>query len=400
MPWNDNANPGPWGAPPPDEDRKEPTRRQQGDGDGGGRGPRRPEGPDLNAGVEQFRHRLRRFFSRPGGGVRARALGSVAAGVAALWALSGFYVVQPNEEGVVTTFGAYSRSESPGLRYHLPAPIENAEKVAVTTLNRIDVGGSAETEIPQESLMLTGDENIINLDFSVTWRVADAARYLFATRNPDEAVKAVAESAMREVVGQMPLQQLLTTGRGKAQIQTAELMQKTLDAWGAGIIVVEVQIRSANPPQDVVAAFRDVANAGQDADSAVNEANAYRNRVVAEAKGDAARIVQTSQAYREQAVRVALGEAARFNSIDNEYRRAPGVTRERLYLETMERVLAKSNKVIIDGKGVTAPVVLPPDIFQRKAAADQSAPAQAQGQPQAQPQPPQAQGGDQKRAAQ
>jgi membrane protease subunit HflK len=388
MPWNDNANPGPWGAPPPDEDRREPARRPHGE-EGGGRGPERPEGPNLNEGVERLKLQLRRAFSRPGGGLRPGAVGAVAAAVVGLWALSGFYVVQPNEAGVVTTFGAYSRTEDPGLRYHLPAPIENVEKVAVTSLNRIDIGGTADVDVPQESLMLTGDKNIINLDFSVTWRVGDAPRYLFATHNPDDAVKAVAESAMREVVGKMPLQELLTTGRGKAQLETAELMQKTLDSWGAGIDVVEVQIRSANPPQEVVAAFRDVANAGQDADSAVNEANAYRNRVIAEAKGDAARIVQSAQAYREQAVRQALGDAARFNQIEGEYRKAPTITRERLYLETMERVLAKSNKVIIEGKGVTAPVVLPPDIFQRKAGSGDAAAAQSpsQGADQKRPQP-------------
>jgi membrane protease subunit HflK len=345
----------------------------------------------LNDGVMRLRRRMGRLLGGPGGRLRPGAAAMIAAGVMALWALSGFYVVQPNEEGVVTTFGAYSRSEPPGLRYHLPAPIEDVEKVAVTSLNRIDIGGAPEADVPQESLMLTGDENIINLDFSVTWRVADAPRYLFATREPNEAVKAVAESAMREVVGKTPLQELLTKGRGQVQIEAAELMQKTLDSWGAGVNVVEVQIRSANPPQDVVAAFRDVANAGQDADSAVNEANTYRNRVVNEAKGDAARIVQSAQAYREQAVREAAGEAARFNQIYGEYRRAPGVTRERLYLETMERVLAKSNKVIVGSKAVTAPVVLPPDVFQRKAAAsDQSASASQAPAP----------GADQKKAAQ
>jgi membrane protease subunit HflK len=375
MPWNDKANPGPWGVPPPDDERRDAPPKRAPDGDGGGRGPRGPEPPDLGAGVERLKLRLRSLLGRPGGGIRPGAGAAIVAGLAGAWALSGFYVVQPNEEAVVTTFGAYSRSEGPGLRYHLPVPIEEAQTVPVTTLNRIDVGGSTDTDVPQESLMLTGDENIINLDFSVTWRVADAARYLFATRNPDEAVKAVAESAMREVVGQMPLQQLLTSGRSAAQIQAAELMQRSLDGWGAGVDVVEVQIRSANPPQEVVPAFRDYANASQDADSAVNEANTYRNRVVNEAKGTAAKIVQDAQAYREQSVRDALGETARFNQIEGEYRHAPAVTRERLYLETMERVLARSNKVIIDGKGVTAPVVLPPDVFQRKPAGapDQSA---------------------------
>ena len=362
MPWNDNANPGPWGSPPPDDERRnQPSRRPQSDGGG----PRRPGGPDLNPNLDRLRMRLRQFFSGPGG-VRPGAIAAVAGGVVGLWALSGLYVVQPNEEAVVTTFGAYSRSEGPGLRYHFPAPIERIEKVPVTSLNRIDIGGTAEADVPQESLMLTGDENIINLDFSVTWRVADASRFVFATRNPEAAVKDVAESAMREVVGKMPLQEILTKGRGQVQLQAAELMQKTLNSWGVGVNVVEVQIRSANPPQEVVAAFREVANAGQDAESAVNEANAYRNRVINEAKGDAARIVQAAQAYREQSVREAQGDAARFNQIYGEYRRAPAVTRERLYLETMERVLQKSNKVIIDGKGVTAPVVLPPDVFQRR----------------------------------
>jgi membrane protease subunit HflK len=295
--------------------------------------------------------------------VRPGALAAIAGLAFALWAASGVYVVQPNEEGVVTTFGAYSRSETPGLRYHLPAPIERVEKVAVTSLNRIDVGGAAGADIPEESLMLTGDENIVDLDFSVTWRVADARRYLFTLRSPEDAVKAVAESAMREVVGKTPLQAILTRGRGQVQLQAAESMQKTLDSWNAGVSVVEVQIRSANPPQEVVAAFREVANAGQDAESAVNEANTYRNRVINEAKGDASRITQSAQGYREQAVREALGDAARFNQIYGEYRSAPAVTRERLYLETMQRVLSRSNKVIVDGKGASAPIILPPDVF-------------------------------------
>jgi membrane protease subunit HflK len=369
MPWNDNANPGPWGAPPPEDDRRSNAPRPP----QGGGGPRRP---DLNPNLERLKAQLGRLFAGPGG-VRPTAVAAILGVVVGLWALSGLYVVQPNEEAVVTTFGAYSRSEDPGLRYHLPSPIENVEKVPVTSLNRIDIGGTTDADVPQESLMLTGDENIINLDFSVTWRVDDAAKYVFATRNPDEAVKAVAESAMREVVGKMPLQQIYTTGRGKVQIQVAELMQKTLNKWGVGVVIVEVQIRSANPPQEVVAAFREVANAGQDADSAVNEANTYRNRVINEAKGDAARLIQSSQGYREQSVREALGDAARFNQIYGEYRRAPGVTKDRLYLETMERVLARSNKVIVDGKGVTAPVILPPDVFQRRSQPAATAPPAA-----------------------
>jgi membrane protease subunit HflK len=370
MPWNDNANPGPWGSPQPGDDdgRKDASKRRPQGG-----GPRRPgggNGPDMGAGLDELRRRLSGMLGGPGGGVRPGAIAAIAGIAFALWALTGVYVVQPNEEAVVTTFGAYSRSEAPGLRYHLPVPIERAEKVPVTTLNRIDIGGTGtpDGDIPQESLMLTSDENIIDLNFSVTWRVQDAARYIFATRNPEEAVKAVAESAMREVIGKTPLDPIFTTGRGTVQLQVADLMQKTLDRWGAGVSIVEVQIRSVNPPQEALAAFRDVQSAELDRDTRVNEANTYRNRVVNEAKGDAAKITQSAQGYREQAVREATGDSARFNSIYNEYRRAPGATKDRLYIETMQKVLARSNKVIIDSKGASAPIILPPDVFRPRAA--------------------------------
>src|SRR5579859_4908417 len=202
MPWNDNANPGPWGSPPSGDDgeRKDSPQRRPG---GGGRGPGRPGGPDLNAGMERLRERLQALFGGGGRGVQPGVIAVVAGAAFALWALSGLYQVGPNEQAVVTTFGAYSRSEAPGLRYHLPYPIEAVEKVPVTSLQRLDIGGggTADSDVPQESLMLTSDQNIVDLNFSVTWRVADARSYVFATRNPEEAVKAVAESAMREVIG-------------------------------------------------------------------------------------------------------------------------------------------------------------------------------------------------------
>ncbi|MBL8773958.1 MAG: FtsH protease activity modulator HflK [Phenylobacterium sp.] len=375
MPWNDNANPGPWGSPNNNDDRRDGPRRPQGGG------PRRPGGPDFNRGFEQLNERLRGMFGGDGGPPNRRLLSLIGGGIVAVWVASGFYLVQPNEQAVVLTFGSYSRIESPGPRYHLPFPIERVEKVPVTSLKRTDVGGAASAggEAAAESLMLTGDEQIVDVDFSVTWRIADPARYLFATRDPEAAVKAVAESAMREVVGRTELQPIISTGRGQVQRQTAEVMQRALDGWGAGISIVEVQIRAANPPPEVVAAFRDVQSAEQDADSAVNEANTYRNRVVNEAKGDAARITQAAMGYREQAVREAQGEAARFNQIYTEYRRAPGVTRDRLYIESMQRILQSSNKVVIDAKGATAPIILPPDVFRPRDAAVAPAP---------QPQPP------------
>lgn len=381
MPWNDNANPGPWGAPSGgDGDRKDPApKRPQG---GGPRGPRGPGGPDINEAFERLQRRLSDMFGGPGGQMNPRALVAIGAGVVGLWALSGFYIVQPSEQAVVLRFGAFDgHTEGSGLRYHLPFPIERVEKVPVTTLNRTDVG-----ETPAESLMLTGDEQIIDLDFSVTWRVADPAAYLFATRAPDEAVKAVAESAVREVVGKTQLQPIFSTGRGQVQLQTAELMQRTLDSWGTGISIVEVQIRSANPPPEVVAAFREVTTAEQDAASATNEANTYRNRVINEAKGDASKVLQASEGYREQTVRDAQGETARFNQIYVEYRRAPGVTRDRLYIEAMERILARSNKVVIDAKGASAPIILPPDVFRSRTppAATPAPQPQVEAAPQAQ----------------
>lgn len=378
MPWNDNANPGPWGSPPSgDGDRRDgPGRRTPGGG---------PRGPNFDPGLDRIGQRLREMFQGPGGRPRRGVLLGVAGAALGLWGLSGFYVVQPSEKGVVLTFGAFSRVSDPGLRYHLPAPIERVEKVAVTSLKRTDVGGAgaAAGEAVAESMMLTGDEQIIDIDFSVVWRVSDPRRYLFATRDPETAVKAVAESAMREVVGRTPLQPIISTGRGAVQQQTAEVMQRMLDAWGAGISVVEVQIRSADPPAAVNDAFREVQSAQQDADSSVNEANTYRNRVVNEARGDAAKIVQAAEGYREAAVREAQGEAARFNQLVAEYKRAPGVTRDRLYIETMQRVLQNSNKVIIDAEGATAPIILPPDAFRPRAQQQAPAPSQSQAQPDA-----------------
>jgi len=436
MPWNDNSNPGPWGSPGGGskgggDGEKPDDRGGKGGGEGGGRkpspwgglggsggsgggsgggfgggrgpfgeGPRRPrpnlggggngrpqlKGPELDELMRQLKDRFGRFGGGPGGGPRPGVLAAIVGAVVVVWALSGLYIVQPDEEAVVTRFGAYARSDGPGLRYHLPRPIEQVEKVSVTSLNRLDVGGTGAADVPAESLMLTGDENIVDLNFTVQWRISDAARYLFRLTDPEAAVKMTAESAMREVIGKMPLQAILTTGRGQVQAQAADLMQRILDSWGAGVNVVEVQIRTANPPQEVIGAFREVANAGQDAEAAINEANAYRNRVVNEAKGDAARITAAAEAYREQVVREAQGEADRFAAIEAEYRRAPAVTRQRLYTETMERILRNSNKVVVDTpRGSTAPIVLPPDILRNQRGQMVVAPAQPQAQ-QGQPQ--------------
>jgi membrane protease subunit HflK len=370
MPWNDNANPGPWGAPPPGDDGKKkpdpPLRRDA---------PRRPSpppgGPDLEALLRTLVDRAGRLIRGPHGrGVSAPAIGLLVAAGFLAWLVTGLYIVQPNEEAVITRFGGYSRSVGSGLHFHLPAPIERAELVAVTNRNKTIIGGSPSSPSPDESLMLTGDENIVDLSFTVQWHVADAGQYLFDVRDPDDAVKAVAESAMREVVGHSALKSILTSGRGEVQNQTAGLMQLILDRYHTGITVDAVQIQNANPPQEVVPAYQDIARAGQDAQSAINDANAYRNRVVNEAKGEAAKIIQAGEGYKVQVVREAQGQGARFDELYAQYRRAPAVTRERLYIETMQEVLTHNRKVIIDAKGSTAPIILPPDVFRSAAGAD------------------------------
>ena len=396
MPWNDNANPGPWGAPPPGDEprrktepgpRREPPRRQ---------GPP-PRGPDLNEWLNRLRDEVNRLLRRPGGrGIRAPAIWAIVAVVALGWLLTGVFVVQPNEEGVITRFGVYSRSVEPGLHFHLPAPIEAAQLVSVTNQNKTVIGGSQGAQEPDESLMLTGDENIVDLSFTVQWHVSDAAKYLFDIRDPDAAVKSVAESAMREVVGRNKLTDIITSGREAVQDETLSLMQKILDRYNSGVTIDAVQIQNANPPPEVVPAYQDIARAGQDAQSYINDANKYRNRVVNEAKGDAAKIIQAAEGYREQVTKEAQGQAARFDQLYAQYKRAPQMTRERIYIETMQRILTHSKKVIVDSKSVNAPIILPPDLFRSSAppAPPPEAPAEQQAQPQAQDQSA-AQGQDQ-----
>ncbi len=359
MPWNDNANPGPWGSPPPPGGKDEPERRE-----GGGRGPRRPSGPGRGPGgtppdLGELQRRLEAFLGGltgggPNGPMPVRKLAPLVGGVVVvLYALAGLIVVSPREEAVVTTFGAWTRSYGPGIGYHLPL-VEGYTKVDVTSLQTTSVGGGTGDG---DTLMLTGDENIVDLSFSVTWRVSNPGRYLFNVAEPNETLKAVAESAMREVIGRSALEPIISRGRGQIQIETATLMQRILDSYGAGIIIDGVQISEANPPKEVVDAFRDVNNASQYAESLANQA-----------RGRAAQVRQEALGYKAQVVREAAGEAARFNQVYEQYRLAPGVTRDRLYIETMERVLSKTNKVIVDSKGASAPLILPPDVFRPRTA--------------------------------
>jgi membrane protease subunit HflK len=278
-----------------------------------------------------------------------------------IWALSGVFRVQADEHGVVLRFGKVDRVVLPGLSYHWPYPIEQVLTPKVTRINRVDIGMRLAPDarsvaigrvVPEEGLMLTGDENIVDINFSVFWRVSPEASgttdYLFNVRNQEATVRAVAESAMREVIGRSLLQPVLTEGRQIAETGVHELMQATLDHYGAGVQITQVQLQKADPPQQVIDAFRDVQAARADAERLQNQAQAYANRVVPEARGRVAQITQSAEAYREQAVVEAKGEAARFLKVYDEYVKAPAVTQRRLHIETMERMFTGKDKIIID----------------------------------------------------
>ena len=342
-----------------------PWNNQTGGGrpGGGGRGPwgNGPSGgnspPDLEEFLKRSQEKLRQALPKGFGGSGTLIVGLI---VVAVWLMSGIYVVDPDEQGVVLRFGAFVGRTTPGINYHLPWPIETVETPKVTRENQLNIGyrlGNSEgaRDVPEESLMLTGDENIVDINFTVFWVIKDASAFLFNVQSPDTqldgTIKAVAESAMREVVGKNQIEPILTANREPIQDEVRVLMQRILDAYGAGVTVTRVQMQKADPPAQVIEAYRDVQAARTDQDRMRNEAEAYANKVVPEARGQAARIVQQAEGYKQQVTAEAQGEAARFTSIYDEYKKAPDVTRRRIYLDTMRDVFADMNKVIVDSKG-------------------------------------------------
>src|SRR5208282_544059 len=304
------------------------------------------------------------------GNLGGRGIALIALVAIALWGFSGFFRVEPDELGVVLRFGKFVREVQPGLNYHLPYPIESALTPPALRVNKIDIGmrvaedmrrGTTMRDVPEESLMLTGDENIVDVDFSVLWKIkpTDVSDYLFNIQNPEGTVKAVAESAMREVIGQSNIQPILTGARQTIETAVQELMQKTLDNYGAGIQIQQVQLQKVDPPAQVIDSFRDVQAARSDLERLQNEAQTYASRVVPEARGRAAKIVQDAEAYREQTVADANGQTSRFLQIYDQYKKAPDVTRERMYLETMEHILGGTDKTIIDTGPQGGPGVVP-----------------------------------------
>jgi membrane protease subunit HflK len=354
MPWNNQSGGGPWGS-----GSKGPW--------GSGPQSQGPRPPDLEDFLRRGQDKLRAILP---GNLGGRGLALLVLAVIALWGFSGFFRVEPDELGVVLRFGQFNREVQPGLNYHLPYPIETALTPQALRVNKLNIGfresddmrrGTTLRDVPEESLMLTGDENIVDVDFSVLWKVKPNAvgDYLFNIQNPEGTVKAVAESAMREVVGRSNIGPILTGARQTIETAVQVLMQKTLDDYGAGIVIQQVQLQKVDPPTQVIDAFRDVQAARSDLERAQNEAQTYANKIVPEARGRAAKITQDADAYKSQTVADAKGQTSRFLQVYEQYKKAPDVTRRRMYLETMERVLGNTDKTIIDTGSSAGPGVVP-----------------------------------------
>ena len=328
-----------------------------------------PRPPDLEDLLRRGQDRLQQIL--PGGHFSGLGIAIVLLGALAIWGLSGFFRVQSEELGVVLRFGKHVRTVQPGLNYHLPYPIETVLLPKALRVNTISIGmtlmndparrGATMHDVPEESLMLTGDENIVDVDFTVLWRIKPdgVGDYLFNIQSPQGTVKAVAESAMREVIGRSDIQPILTGARSTIENAVQELMQRTLDSYGAGVLVQQVQLQKVDPPQQVIDAFRDVQAARADQERMQNEAQTYANRVIPDAKGRASQIIQNAEGYKGQAVAEAKGQSARFLDVYEEYKKAPAVTRERIYLETMERVLGSADKLVYDPGAGNAQGIVP-----------------------------------------
>ncbi|HEC91277.1 MAG TPA: FtsH protease activity modulator HflK [Alphaproteobacteria bacterium] len=345
-------------------------------GGGGGQGPwghgpsGGPRPPDIEEMLRRGQDSFKKFIPSGAGGSKGLFLIILAA--IGIWLASGFYRVQPGVEGVELLFGKFVNTTTPGLNYWAPAPIGQVYKPNVERTNQITVGfrgstdqsqGSGTRDVPKESLMLTGDQNIIDVDFVVQWRIKNAADYLFNIRDQETTLRAASESAMREIIGQTSLEGAITSKRGEVQVRTKKLLQEILDSYGAGVFIADLKLLKVDPPVQVIDAFNDVQRAKQDRERQQNEADTYRNDIVPRAKGDAARIVQGAMAYKEKVIKEAEGEAQRFLSVYNTYLAAKDVTKRRLYLEAWEEIFKSVDKVIIDnkagGKGVVPYLPLP-----------------------------------------
>jgi membrane protease subunit HflK len=372
MAWNDpqwgNKNPGDGG--PPDLDELWRRFNQRLNGMFGRRGrPVADGGGRTGGGMPQFHV--------PGG------MGLIIGVIVAVWLASGFYIVDTGERGVVLRFGKYTETTMPGPRWHLPYPFESAEIVNIEQVRTVEVGyrNNVKTKVLNESLMLTDDENIIDLQFSVQYVLKDPEDYLFMNRSPDDAVKGAAETAIREIVGKSKMDFVLYEGRAEVAIRATKLMQDILDRYRTGVTISKLNMQNAQPPEQVQAAFDDAVKAGQDRERLKNEGQAYANDVIPKAKGVAARLTEEAQGYKQRVIANAEGEASRFRQILAEYTKAPQVTRERLYQDAMQQVMSSTTKVLVDDKQGGNLLYLPLDKLMQAAGAVEAAPKAEQPAP-------------------
>lgn len=371
-----------------------------GDNDGGkpGNGPRRPNQgpPDLEELWRDFNRRLSGMLGKKGGGGDGNGrmppvdfnprflgggIGLLAALVLVIWLASGFYIVDASQRGIVLQFGRFQEATEPGLRWRLPYPIQSHELVNVNGVRTIEIGyrGSERNKVLKEALMLTDDENIVNIQFAVQYILKDPVQYLFNNRHPDDAVMGAAETAIREIVGKSRMDFVLYEGREQIAATAATLLQNILDRYDAGILISKVTMQNAQPPEQVQSAFDDAVKAGQDRERQKNEGQAYANDVIPKAKGTAARLLEEANGYRQRVIASAEGDASRFRQVNTEYARAPEVTRQRMYLETMQQVFGNTSKVMVDTRGSGNLLYLPLDKLMQAAGAATAAGASANG---------------------
>jgi len=348
MSWSDNNNNNPWGS----------------QGGGNGRG----QGPDMDNVIRDLQNKFKGFL--PGSFFGKLGPFVIIVALVLIWLASGFYRVLPDEQGVVLQFGKYIKTTQPGLNYHIPYPIERVLTPKVTKVNRVEIGYRQSPDnrttqirdVPEESLMLTGDENIVDIDFSVFWIINDAGKFLFNVQVPELTIKSAAETSMREVIGQSKIQSIFTEGRTEIEDKTRVLIQSILDDYETGVTITQVQTQKADPPGEVIDSFRDVQAARADLERQRNEAEAYANDIIPRARGEAEQILQSAEGYKQKVIADSEGKAARFLSIQSEYAKAPVVTKQRIFYETMESVFGDMDKIIIDndsGQGVLPYLPLP-----------------------------------------
>ncbi len=356
-------------------------------GRGGSRGPQGPGGgkqgpPDLDELWRNFNRRLGEIFGKRGGGSEPPSSGGPSSAqmgggagillalVLAVWLASGFYIVVEGTRGVVLTFGKFAEETGSGLRWRMPWPIQSHEIVNLSQVRTLEIGyrNTVKTKVLKESLMLTDDENIVDLQFAVQYTVKDVRDYVFNNKRPDEAVMQAAETAAREIIGKSRMDQILYESREEIALKTRQLMQQVLDRYKTGVLISSVTIQNAQPPEQVQAAFDDAVKAGQDRERQKNEGQSYANDVIPKARGTAARLMQEAEGYKQRVIANADGEASRFKQVLAEYSKAPAVTRERIYLDTLQQIFQSTSKVVTDTKGSGNLLYLPLDKLMQKSA--------------------------------